>query len=161
MNIYYVYAYLRKDGTPYYIGKGHAQRAWSKQHNVSVPNNANRIIIIESDLTEVGALAIERRLIRWYGRKNLKTGILWNRTDGGDGSNAWAFTADIRKKFSEVKIGNTHSKGYKHSDEHNLKIGLANKNKIRQKIKCTHCEKHVSLNNYARWHNDKCSRLTT
>jgi hypothetical protein len=52
---------------------------------VSCPDNNNLISILESNLSEIGAYALERRYIQWYGRKDCNTGILRNRTDGGEG----------------------------------------------------------------------------
>ena len=49
MNIYYVYAYLRKsDDTPYYIGKGKGNRAWDKGHSCTVPNDTSKIVLLNT-----------------------------------------------------------------------------------------------------------------
>jgi hypothetical protein len=119
--MYYVYAYLRaSDNTPYYIGKGKNKRVFSKHLGISVPNDKTKIVFLEKNLSNVGACALERRYILWYGRKDLGTGILLNRTEGGDGN-----TGTRSKEWCE-----NHSKKMMGENNPSKRIEVKNKQKL-------------------------------
>ena len=126
---FYVYAYLRKsDNSPYYIGKGHGYRAFNRNHSVTVPKDRTKIVFLERNLTNLGALAIERRMIQWYGRKDINTGILRNRSDGGEGATGAVQSEESRRRRGDANRGR---KLPPRTKEHSIKIGLGNRGKIR------------------------------
>lgn len=143
MSLYYVYAYLRKsDLTPYYIGKGKDTR-YKGKHSIAVPSAMHHIVFLETHLTNTGACALERRYIRWYGRKDIGTGILQNKTDGGEGVPGYKQTiSHIQRR---VRTGNTKSPEeiarrtatrkttYTMSEETKTKISKGNAGKSRKR----------------------------
>lgn len=104
---YYTYAYLREDGTPYYIGKGRNNRAYNENcKSVKVPLK-DRILFLKKGLTEQEAFKHEIYMISVLGRKDIGTGILRNLTDGGEGFSSKQMTIfweNRRKRKLELEI---------------------------------------------------------
>ena len=48
LNRFYTYAYLREDGTPYYIGKGTGERIYKRGKNeIKPPKDKSRVIFLK------------------------------------------------------------------------------------------------------------------
>ena len=163
MNEYYTYAYLREDGTPYYIGKGKNDRITDKNHKIYIPSKERRIYL-KRNLTEQDAFKHEIYMIAILGRKDLGTGILRNRTDGGDGRSGAVISAATRKqigdklrgikkteehkrKISETKKLRSHKPmlGRKLSDEAKKKLSEAKRGKKNTKEHCDNMAKAFAL----------------
>ena len=105
---YHVYAYLREDGSPYYIGKGRDRWRWAQKHNVKIPPK-ERIRFVADYLTNEEACAKEIALIKLLGRKDLGTGILRNLTDGGEGAPGKVVSEQQKGKQREKMKGRNTS----------------------------------------------------
>ena len=113
-NRFYTYAYLREDRTPYYIGKGNGYRIYSKKGRpCGKPKDKSRIIFLKQNLTEEDAFKHEKYMIAVFGRRNNKTGILLNLTDGGEGCSGLIHSEKSKKKMSTSKNTKYWNNGYK------------------------------------------------
>ena len=120
---FYTYAYLREDGTPYYIGKGKGNRInFSHNRRIAIPPQ-NRRIFLKQNLTEEEAFKHEIYMIAVFGRKDLETGILRNLTDGGEGISNFKHSDETKQIISKI------NKKRIFSDEHRKKLSSALKGK--------------------------------
>lgn len=167
MYIYYVYAYINKTtGLPYYIGKGKGNRAFQKHKNVPTPKDISKIVFLETNLSEIGSLALERRYILWYGCKDINTGILRNLTDGGEGTSGRNHNEIQRKKCGDAWRGkvawNKDKKQPRKSKVNRSKYTIDYNNintGFKQKKECPYCLKSFDLGNYKRYHGEKCKLM--
>jgi hypothetical protein len=81
---FYVYLWLREDGTPYYVGKGTKNRGFiSSAHGVHCPSEIQNILVQEHP-SEADAFEAEKFFISYWGRLDQGTGCLRNLTEGGE-----------------------------------------------------------------------------
>ena len=132
-NRFYTYAYLRKDRTPYYIGKGQGYRCnYSNGKNCNPPKDRSRIIKLKQNLTEEEAFKHEIYMIAVFGKKCDGTGILMNIADGGNappiisGDKHHMKKEEYKKRVSEKLTGR---KGHPAWNK-----GIPIKEEVRQKI---------------------------
>ena len=125
VEMYYVYSYLREDYSPYYVGKGKGIRYKKKKSfEIKPPKDNTRVKILKANLTEEDAFALEKLYILMFGRKDLGTGILRNRTDGGEGCSGLITSEETKEKLRQLNLG-------KITPEHiKEKISISLKNRI-------------------------------
>jgi len=132
---YYVYAYLRSyesvrgpKYSPYYIGKGCKDRAFSNQRSIQAPVDKSFIVFLQEGMTEQEAFALEKYAISLYGRIDKNSGTLWNLTDGGEGSSGLVMPENVKQKIAQKLTGQRRPPeviekiakariGFKHSQE--------------------------------------------
>lgn len=104
MNEYCVYAYLRADSTPYYVGMGKSKRPYAQHKRGCMdlrPSDKSRIVIIANNLTRQEALVKETEEIARYGLKE-EGGLLQNLTSGGESPQ---MTFETRMRMSRAARG--------------------------------------------------------
>ena len=140
MNDYYTYAYLREDGTPYYVGKGRNGRAFSNSRRTfKCPLDKARVLFLKRNLSEAEAFKHECYMIAVLGRKDLGKGILHNKTDGGEGLSGLVITEKHRANLckaaakkkprtkASIEKGRAKLLGRKQSPTHVKNNGIAHR----------------------------------
>ena len=148
---HYLYRHIRRDtDKPFYIGigtknfkyatlKNEYVRAYCKHvENSHWKNIVNQTeyeveILMESDDYEF-IKNKEIEFIALYGRRDIKTGILCNMTDGGEGVKGKVHTEEWKKNHSEKMKGKEGLKGDKHPLYGTI-LSEETKNKISEKLK--------------------------
>ena len=149
------------------------------------PPDRSRIIILVSDLNENDAFIYESMLIKLFGRKDINTGILRNRSEGGKGNSGWKATeqqklnhymkrSEWRKKQSERMSGEKNPFfGKCRSGKNNPMYGIERTpewkesmrgknnpvNRPEHQLFCENCNKSMPKQLYFRWgHGINCKK---
>lgn len=119
-NIYYVYGLYRPDNSIFYIGKGKGNRINNHVVIARSGRHINKhlqstILKIEkmglsiscrklfTKMSECDALVKEIELIKLYGRRDIKTGVLVNLTEGGEGTSGHVVSESARDKLRAAR----------------------------------------------------------
>ena len=131
MNDFYVYGYFL-DGKLVYVGKGknirflmHTMPSANSRLARTCRKYPDRVTygIFKSELNEDQAFELERLLIKTFGRDDLKTGTLFNLTDGGEGPEGMSL--DWRARISAANTGNTYWVGRHHTETSKQKMAAS------------------------------------
>jgi NUMOD3 motif len=120
MSKFYVYViYDPRDSIPIYVGKGRRayehlngaenpilEKVRKKIESLGLKLNFKIIARFES---EAEAFAKERERVAFYGRRNLKRGLLCNLTDGGDGMSGLIMPPGANEKRAAAHRGKKRS----------------------------------------------------
>jgi hypothetical protein len=110
MNKFYIYLHIRKtDNIIFYVGKGIGDRAWdhygrNKHWTNTVKTHGYEVKILAENLSEDKAFHLEKTLIEFYGRKDLKKGTLVNWTDGGEGTSGRIYSEETKRKIGDKTL---------------------------------------------------------
>ena len=136
LSTFYVYVWLRLDGSPWYVGKGRKDRAFIRTKRHWAPKDRSKIRLFPMT-DEDTAFAYERYFISFYGRRDLGTGVLRNRTDGGEGPSGLIHSLASRLKMThkvseenrqivrKAQTGNKHAQGHVCNAESIQRLRLA------------------------------------
>ena len=191
-----VYKHVRLDkNEPFYVGIGKTKkRAHNKTNRSkswkSIAKKGYEVIILWEDLTWKQACEEEKKLITFYGRRDLNLGTLVNMTDGGDGRVSSKPSKETLRKMSTSRKGRKHStevknrisevskgkpgtnKGRSFSQEwkdniSKAKMGYKHKTEAKEKMVslhttavCPYCSKIGQETAMKRWHFSNCKKKT-
>ena len=147
--MFYTYLWLRDNGSPYYVGKGSGRRAYKIEKGHKPPIDKSTIHL-QYWPDEETALAYERYLIDFWGRKDLDTGCLRNFSDGGDNPPNFKGkkrTKEFCRKLREANLGKKVSEESKRKNRE-FHLGRHHSVETKNKMRASHNAKPKPLWNH-------------
>lgn len=127
--MYYTYAFLREDGSPYYIGKGSGDRLRKKTgRTIPAPKDNSRIIKLKDFEIEEDAFRHEVYMISVL--PNLR-----NLTEGGEGTTGRVMSQEQKDSLSRLNTGKKNPKHSEFMKENNPQSKLETRKKTSETMK--------------------------